>query len=211
MPDALDPEVEAQARAALAEIAPAGTIGSFLERTEAAEGVFTLTFATNWSAYPGWVWTITLARVGEGDPLTVVEHELLPGNGALLAPDWVPWSVRLAEFKAQEAADRAAASDEDIVDESNEAVADDDFAGDADDDDFDDEDDDDEDDGDDDEDEDEFDDDLDEAAEVDDLIDDDDELIEVEEELEEEDSEDDDIDADADFDADPDAFDNRTR
>jgi hypothetical protein len=29
----------------------------------------------------------------------VLELELLPHDGSLIAPDWVPWSQRLAEYK----------------------------------------------------------------------------------------------------------------
>jgi hypothetical protein len=35
---------------------------------------------------------------------TVLETELMPGEGALLAPDWVPWSQRLEEYRAAQAA-----------------------------------------------------------------------------------------------------------
>ena len=39
----------------------------------------------------------------------MIEAELLPDAGALLSPDWVPWSERLADYKAaQEAAGLAA-------------------------------------------------------------------------------------------------------
>ena len=44
----------------------------------------------------------------------MLETELMPGESALLAPDWVPWSDRLAEYRAaQEAAGLAAAESED--------------------------------------------------------------------------------------------------
>ena len=40
--------------------------------------------------------------------MTVCEVGLLPGEDALLAPEWVPWSARVsAEEKAQEEQDRA--------------------------------------------------------------------------------------------------------
>ena len=34
----------------------------------------------------------------------MLETELMPGDGALLAPDWVPWADRLEEYKAAQAA-----------------------------------------------------------------------------------------------------------
>jgi hypothetical protein len=45
--------------------------------------------------YRGWRWTVTLARVPRGRVATVCEVELLPGDDAILAPKWLPWSERL--------------------------------------------------------------------------------------------------------------------
>ncbi|HEX7834464.1 MAG TPA: DUF3027 domain-containing protein, partial [Pseudolysinimonas sp.] len=44
--------------------------------------------------YPGLHWTVSVAELPDSAP-TVLEAELLPGDGSLLAPDWVPWSDRL--------------------------------------------------------------------------------------------------------------------
>ena len=52
-------------------------------------------FATTSPGYVGWSWTVTLSRVPRGRTATVSEVELLPGDGAVLAPAWVPWSERL--------------------------------------------------------------------------------------------------------------------
>src|SRR5690606_33138233 len=89
--------------------------------------VLTLFFECRLAGYPGWRWAATLARVDEQSPVNVLEVELLPGEGAVVAPEWVPWSVRLAQYReaqAKQAADEAAAaeaaaaelSDEDDVD-----------------------------------------------------------------------------------------------
>jgi hypothetical protein len=83
------------------------------------DGAVSLRFANLLAGYPGWFWTVSLARVDEDEP-TVLEVELLPGEDALLAPDWVPWAVRLADYQAQQAileAERAAAGDDDESDE----------------------------------------------------------------------------------------------
>jgi hypothetical protein len=67
------------------------------------------------SGYPGWHWTVSVAKV-EGSEPTALEVELMPGNGALLAPDWVPWSDRLAEYQAaQEQLEAASADDMAII------------------------------------------------------------------------------------------------
>ena len=46
-------------------------------------------------AYAGWRWAVTVVRAPRAKAVTVSETVLLPGPGALLAPDWVPWHDRL--------------------------------------------------------------------------------------------------------------------
>uniref|UniRef100_UPI00405348A4 DUF3027 domain-containing protein n=1 Tax=Microbacterium sp. LWH7-1.2 TaxID=3135257 RepID=UPI00405348A4 len=101
------------ALAALREITPEATIGDPAGYRVEADGVVSLRFANRLAGYPGWFWTVSLARVYDAEP-TVLEVELLPGDGALLAPDWVPWAVRLADYHAAQAAlAEAAHADED--------------------------------------------------------------------------------------------------
>ena len=104
-PEIPDPRlIEAHdlALAALREITPASTIGAPAGYTVEADGVVSLRFETTLKGYPGWFWTVSVARV-EGEEPTVLEAELLPGDTALLAPEWVPWAVRLAEYQAAQA------------------------------------------------------------------------------------------------------------
>lgn len=104
-PDA-DPrllEAHDLALAALREITPEATIGEPAGYTVEPDGVVSLRFENRLSGYPGWFWTVSVARVEDAEP-TVLEVELLPGEAALLAPDWVPWAVRLAEYHAAQAA-----------------------------------------------------------------------------------------------------------
>jgi hypothetical protein len=96
-------EREQLAREALGEVTAAGTFGDLIGETLEDDGVYTLRFASVLGGYPGWVWTVSLAEL-EGEPPTVLETELMPGEGALLAPDWVPWSERLEEYRAAQAA-----------------------------------------------------------------------------------------------------------
>ena len=83
--------------AALSEITREGSVGDFLGRIDNEDGSYALIFACLLSGYPGWQWNVSLAEV-DGDDPTVIEAELLPTEGALVAPDWVPWSQRLAEY-----------------------------------------------------------------------------------------------------------------
>jgi hypothetical protein len=92
-----------QARAALLEITSEWTVGAPAGYTLEEGGVVSLRFENRLAGYPGWFWTVSVARVDGEDP-TVLEVELLPGDGALLAPEWVPWAVRLADYQAAQLA-----------------------------------------------------------------------------------------------------------
>ncbi|MFK3678400.1 DUF3027 domain-containing protein [Microbacterium sp. NPDC090218] len=99
------------ALAALREITPASSIGPAAGYLPEEDGSVSLRFQNRLPGYPGWYWTVTVARVDDEEP-TVLEVELLPGDGALLAPEWVPWAERLAEYRAHqvELAEAAAAA-----------------------------------------------------------------------------------------------------
>ncbi|MGZ0069041.1 DUF3027 domain-containing protein [Microbacterium arborescens] len=104
------------ALAALAEITPAATVGDPVDYVIEADGVVSLRFANRLAGYPGWLWTVSVAVVEDAEP-TVLEVELLPAAGALLAPEWVPWAVRLAEYQAAQAAADEDESDDDLDDD----------------------------------------------------------------------------------------------
>jgi hypothetical protein len=86
------------ARTAAVEVAGA-SVGDHLAveaEPEAGDGhVVTHSFATTDPAYVGWRWAVTVARAAGADDVTVDEVVLLPGDAALLAPGWVPWSERV--------------------------------------------------------------------------------------------------------------------
>lgn len=52
-------------------------------------------FASTDRAYAGWHWAVSVARASRARGVTVDEVVLLPGEGALQAPEWVPWSERV--------------------------------------------------------------------------------------------------------------------
>jgi hypothetical protein len=124
--DAVPNDQETVARAALAEISPAGTVGALLERSSQDDGIAQLSFASTLSGYPGWHWSVSVAEVPGEEP-TVMEAELMPGDGALLAPDWVPWAERLEDYRAAQAAIAAEAAEhaDDEVDDDDPDVDDD--------------------------------------------------------------------------------------
>ena len=103
-----------QARQALLEITDVATIGAEDGHEVQEAHVLTLFFECRLPGYPGWRWAATLARVDEDAPVTVLEVELLPGAGAVVAPEWVPWSERLAQYRetqARQAAEESAAAE----------------------------------------------------------------------------------------------------
>lgn len=111
------------ALAALHEITPASTVGAPAGYTLEDDGAVSLRFANTMPGYPNWFWTVSVAAVEGAEP-TVLEAELLPGEGALLAPEWVPWAERLAEYQAAQAALAAEQGDaeaSDALDDTDEA------------------------------------------------------------------------------------------
>lgn len=113
------------ARRALTEITPDETIGAEADPVDDEPGVTSVRFATLLPGYPGWHWTVSVAHLDGGEP-SVLEAELMPGDGALLAPDWVPWADRLADMKAQEAHDGDEDDDESDDDSDDDEDSDDD-------------------------------------------------------------------------------------
>ncbi|GAB2467816.1 DUF3027 domain-containing protein [Xylanimonas ulmi] len=84
------------ARAAAQQVAESPSdVGEHLGVVIDAERLVSHRFAAAMRGYQGWAWVVTLARVPRGRSATVCEVELLPGDGALLSPAWLPWSERL--------------------------------------------------------------------------------------------------------------------
>lgn len=89
-----------QAReAAQQEAGPHGRIGDHLGAVPGEEAggarVAVHAFRCLEPGYAGWYWAVELARAPRSKRVTVSDVVLLPGEGSLLAPEWVPWSQRL--------------------------------------------------------------------------------------------------------------------
>jgi hypothetical protein len=106
---------------------PVSTIGDLLS-SEQTDNIATLRFSARMTGYVGWVWVVSLAV--DGDNTTILETELVAGEEAVIAPDWVPWADRLREYEESIAAGIEA---EEVI-----IVAEDELDDDDDDDDFDD-------------------------------------------------------------------------
>lgn len=87
----------AMAETALTEIADDDEIGEHRGVTAEDERVVTHRFDAHVEGYRGWEFFVTLARAPRSKVVTVSEIGMLPGEDALLAPDWVPWRDRASE------------------------------------------------------------------------------------------------------------------
>lgn len=83
-----------EARAAAVEVAGA-EVGDHLGYQAEDERAVTHHFACNDPAYRGWHWAVTVVRASRAKHVTIAETVLLPGDGAVLPPAWVPWEERL--------------------------------------------------------------------------------------------------------------------
>lgn len=82
------------ARSALLEDAGEAAVGEYLGVVVEADGLAVHGFACRLEGYRGWRWVVTLAQVPGFEP-TVCDAVLLPGDDAVIAPPWVPWSERI--------------------------------------------------------------------------------------------------------------------
>jgi len=94
-PDQACAEAVDLARDALVAIVGAEQVGGHLGVQAEGERIVTHLFDCADPAYTGWRWAVTVVRAPRAKAVTVSETVLLPGPGALLAPDWVPWHDRL--------------------------------------------------------------------------------------------------------------------
>ena len=85
------------AREALLESVDAAELGEHVSAIADDDRVVTHRFVAHVRGYRGWEWFCTLARAPRSKTLTVCELGMLPGEGALLSPPWVPWSERASE------------------------------------------------------------------------------------------------------------------
>ncbi len=94
-PDEACAEAVDLARDAVVAVVGATEVGDHLGVQADGERMVTHLFECADPAYAGWRWAVTVVRAPRAKAVTVSETVLLPGPGALLAPDWVPWHDRL--------------------------------------------------------------------------------------------------------------------
>jgi hypothetical protein len=84
------------AREAAVVIADPGAVGEHLGMEMVEDRLATHYFACEAPAYRGWRWAVSVSRVPRSKAVTVCEANLVPGDGAMLSPEWVPYAARLA-------------------------------------------------------------------------------------------------------------------
>ena len=86
----------AEARAGLAGLASDDQVGEHLGATADDDRLMTHRFASALPGYTGWVWYSTVARAPRSRHVTVCETGLEAGEGAVVAPPWVPYEERVS-------------------------------------------------------------------------------------------------------------------
>ena len=83
------------ARAAIVEGSGDDTVGEYLGVGYEDPTSATHRFLAHLPGYQGWQWAVVVASYPGSDHATVSEVVLVPGPGALLAPEWLPWDQRV--------------------------------------------------------------------------------------------------------------------
>ncbi|MGK2875919.1 MAG: DUF3027 domain-containing protein [Nocardioides sp.] len=91
--DLLAGAVDAAREALLADV-DAADIGEHVGSVDEGDGQVTHYFTCTRRSYRGWRWSVTLTCLIDG-PLTTNEIVLIPGDGAIVAPTWVPYRDRI--------------------------------------------------------------------------------------------------------------------
>jgi hypothetical protein len=81
--------------AAIVEAGSAAFVGEPLGISAEDERLVLHRFECKIPAYRGWYWAVVVTRAPRAKIVTVDEVALLPGDDALLAKEWVPWSDRV--------------------------------------------------------------------------------------------------------------------
>ncbi len=70
-------------------------VGEHLGHVVEGDRVITHLFACTRDGYAGWQWAVTVVRASRQKAITVDEIVLVPGEGAIVAPEWVPYKERI--------------------------------------------------------------------------------------------------------------------
>lgn len=110
--DAVLAEAKDIAYTSIVGITDESTVGTVHHIRGEEDRLCTHLFECTLPGYRGWFWFATVARAPRSKKATVCEVGLLPGDDALLAPEWVPWAdrVRPEDLENEENAEDASKS-----------------------------------------------------------------------------------------------------
>ena len=94
-PDASLADAVDLARAAAAEVAAPEPVGDHLAVVADAERLASHHFACARTGYVGWYWSVSVSRAPDSETITVNDVVLLPGDRAVIAPEWTPYKDRI--------------------------------------------------------------------------------------------------------------------
>jgi hypothetical protein len=94
-PDSVAMAAVDTARDALLEDVDAADVGDHLGAVVEGERLVTHQFACTRRGYAGWRWSVTVTRATRQKTVTVCEIVLIPGDEAIVAPEWVPYRERI--------------------------------------------------------------------------------------------------------------------
>jgi hypothetical protein len=77
-------------------------VGDYIRTDEEEPSLRSYIFQSTLRGYIGWFWSVTIYQP-DGEEPTISEVVMMPGADSLVAPNWVPWSERLADYKALQA------------------------------------------------------------------------------------------------------------
>jgi hypothetical protein len=83
------------AREALLEDVDVEDVGEHLGHAAEEDRAVTHFFECLRPGYRGWRWSVTVVRAPRQKTVTIDEVVLLPGDEAIMAPEWVPWRERI--------------------------------------------------------------------------------------------------------------------
>jgi len=93
-------DLKAFAEVAAKSAADKNELGSFVESVDEGEGITTFLFESKKLGYLGWRWSVTIYQADPVSEPSLCEVVMVPGDDSLIAPNWVPWSERLADYQA---------------------------------------------------------------------------------------------------------------
>jgi hypothetical protein len=93
-------DVKAFAEVAAKAAALPGELGQYQNHIDEGEGITTYFWQAKKLGYGDWRWSVTIYQHDPATEPSLCEVVMVPGEDSLIAPKWVPWAERLADYQA---------------------------------------------------------------------------------------------------------------